>query len=163
MATSTLQYINKLKNFGGVPFGNARLQQFTLITAAGISVNASGAANTDQATALQIADVVRLGIIPSGTTLFDIQAIISAAFSATTTASVGFAYVDGVDVAAVPQNAAYFTAALALNATGVSRKTSVTAPVTIPKDAYLTLTNQVAAQAGAGQVDIVLIGIGTGA
>jgi hypothetical protein len=159
MATVTKSSANKLQRFGGVPFGNHVIYQYNLTT------NASGVAvPSDQSTALQIGDVVRLGLIPAGTTLVDFTAVISDAFTAATTAGVGFAYADGVDSTDVPQNAAYFVAAagLALNATGTARKTTVTAPVTLPKDAYLTLTLAGAAHASVGIVDIAVDGVMTG-
>lgn len=158
MATVTKSRLGQRNIQAGVPFGNAYRGQHTLVTAAGVMVDGN------QATALQIADVVRLGVIPAGTTIHDAQIIISAAFTALTTAGVGFAYVDGVDSAAVPQDAAYFVAAtgLALAAVGVSRKTTTKAPITLPKDAYVTLTLAGAAQAGAGIIDVIVEGIQTG-
>lgn len=73
----------------------------------------------------------------------------------------GFAYVDGVDVTAVPQDADYFYNDLD-EAVGVTLKTSSTAPITLPKDAYLTLLNNTAAQAAAGQLHIIVVGVLTG-
>jgi len=159
MATVTKDYAKKARQFGGVPFGNLVGLQYNLTT------NSSGVlVASDQSTALQVADVVRLGVIPAGTTLVDCVTIISDAFTAATTAGMGFAYVDGVDSTAVPQDAAYFCAAttIALNATGIARKTAVTAPVTLPKDAYLTLTLAGAAHASVGALDVIVQGIQTG-
>lgn len=142
---------------GGVPFGNHWLGQFAMATTAGVLVD------SNQSTALQVADVVRLGIIPAGTTLHDITAIISAAFAATSTASVGFAYADGVDSTAVPQDAAYFLAAgTALSAVAVLRKTNTKSPITLPKDAYLTVTLAGVAQTGNGIADFLISGVQTG-
>ena len=87
--------------------------------------------------------------------------IISDAFTANSTFDLGFAYTDGVDVAAVPQDADYFFAALD-EAVGLTFKTNTTAPVTLPKDAYLILTNNTAAQAAAGAMNILVYGIMTG-
>lgn len=160
MSTVTKNKSAIAKSLAGVPWGNAATIPLNLTT------NAAGAAvDSNLATALQIADVVRLGILPAGLTLHDAQLIISDAFTAATTAGVGFSYVDGVDSATVPQDAAYFVAAasLALNATGISRKTSVTAPVTLPKDAYLILTLAGAAHASVGVLDVIVHGVHTGA
>lgn len=156
MANVTKKNVKNLVQFGG-PDGNAWKDQFTFAT------NASGVfVDSDLATAVQIGDVVRIGVLPAGLTVHDALSIISDAFTALTTANVGFAYVDGVDSTAVPQDAAYFASALAINATGCSRKTGVKAPVTLPKDAYLILTNAGAAHASAGRIDIVVEGINTG-
>lgn len=127
-------------------------------SAAGVAVN------SDLATAVQINDVVRIGFLPSGAELQDAQAIVSDAFTAATTADIGFLYADGVDSAAVQQDAAYFFAALSTAATGRTRSTVAKAPVRLPKDAYLTLTRKEAADASAGVievlVDVVLQGAG---
>ena len=147
----------RAQKFGGVPWGNLTGLQYNFTT------NASGVfVDSDLATAVQSADVVRLGVLPQGMTLFDCLTIISTAFSGSTTASIGFAYVDGVDSTTVPQNAAYFAATLATSSTGVSRKTAVTAPVTLPKDAYLILTIGGAAEGQVGVMDMIVTGIETG-
>lgn len=114
------------------------------------------AANSDLATAVQVNDVVRIGFLPAGAELQDAQAIVSDAFAATTTADIGFLYADGVDSAVVPQNAAYFFAALATSATGRTRSTVANAPVRLPKDAFLVLTRKGAADSAAGIVDVLV-------
>lgn len=121
------------------------------------TTNASGvAANSDLATAVQVNDVVRICFLPSGTELHDAQAIVSDAFAATTTADIGFLYADGVDSTVVPQDAAYFFAALNTAATGRTRATGVKAPVRLPKDAYLVLTRKTAADSAVGIVDVLV-------
>ncbi len=161
MATVTKSRVTKKNVQGGVPFGNAWNGRFQIAT------NASGVlVDSDQATALAIGDVVRAGVIPAGTELHDLQAIVSDAFTALTTAGVGFQYVDGVDSAAVPQDAGYFVAAAGLDlaTVAVTRKTAAKAPVTLPKDAYLIVTLAGAAQQNqAGIVDFVVQGVQTGA
>lgn len=144
---------------GATPYGNMVAYAYSLAT------NASGVPlDTDATAALGTADTVKLGIIPAGTKLLDSMAQVSDAFTATSTAKIGFAYVDGVDDANVPQDADYFNAAVALGSTGITRKdNSATRPVVLPKDAYLTLDNDVAAQAAAGQLDIVIFGEMVGA
>ena len=121
------------------------------------TTNAAGvAANSDLATAVQINDVVRIGFLPSGAELRDAQAIVSDAFTAATTADIGFLYADGVDSTAVPQDAAFFFAALATSATGRTRSTVAKAPVRLPKDAFLVLTRKGAADASVGIVDVLV-------
>jgi hypothetical protein len=158
MATVTTNQINQLQEFGGVPFGNETELTFNLTAASGI------AQNTDQATALQIGDVVRLGILPKGLRLTDCLATISVAFAASTTASLGFAYTDGVDLTgANAQDAAYFiTAGQSLATAAVVRKTGIKAPLVLQKDAYLILTLAGAAQTAAPVLDVSVYGINTG-
>jgi hypothetical protein len=155
MATVNKTYMAKAKQFGGAPFGNQSVLPYKMILAAGVFTD------SDQTTTLAIGDVVRLGIIPAGTLLTDAQTTVSAVFTALTTANIGFLYTDGVDSVVVPQDAAYFAAALALSAAGVSRKTGTKAPLTLPKDAHLVITIAGAAQTLASQLDIIVHGIQT--
>lgn len=60
------------------------------------------------AAAVGAADVIRLGIIPAGVRISDALVLISDASTANITFKLGFAYVDGVDVTAVPQDDDYF-------------------------------------------------------
>lgn len=158
MATITKKKIAAQKQFGGVPYGNKTVLDYNLTT------NAIGAfADSDVATGIALGDVVRLGIIPAGFKVYDSQVIVSDAFTASVTASLGFAYVDGVDVAAVPQSANYFGAGLVLNAVGRLRNATTNAPVTFPKDVYLIATTAGAANAVVGVMDVMLEGVLTGA
>lgn len=157
MANITVDKMSQNRRFGNAPFGNMAAQTYHLAT------NSTGVAlNTDVATAVQATDVVRLGVLQAGFKIQDCQIIRSAVFSAGSTGTFGFLYVDGVDDATSPQDAAYFASALALDATGVSRKTGVKAPQLITKDAYIVMTNNTAAQAVAGVVDIIVIGVDDG-
>lgn len=159
MTTINTNYMVQQQLMGGTPFGNTRNLPYHFETdSSGVIAGAGG----DLATAIQIADVVRLGILPKGLSMQDALIIRSDAFTAATTASIGFAYVDGVDVTAAPQDAAYFASALATDATGVTRKTGVKAPITLSKDAYLILTIAGAAHASAGIMDVIVQGIDTG-
>lgn len=126
-------------------------------TAAGVAVN------SDLATAVQINDVVRIGFLPAGAELLDAKAIVSDAFTAVTTADIGFLYADGVDSTVVPQDAAYFFAALATSATGRTRSTVAKAPVRLPKDAFLVLTRKAAADASVGVIDVLVDAVLQGA
>lgn len=153
MATVTKKRLNKAQQFTA-PYGNKFAQVFRFeTTAAGVAVD------SDLATAVQINDVVRVGILPAGLELHDALAIVSDAFTAATTADIGFLYADGVDVAAAPQNAAYFHAAVTTAATGRVRATAVNAPVRLAKDAYLVVTRKAAADASAGILDVIVEGI----
>ena len=138
----------------GAPYGDLTALVFRMQT------NASGVLTGGDATAaIGDGDVVRIGKIPAGTKLLDSVVTISDAFTASSTYKMGFQYVDGVDVTAVPQDDDYFTAAsTALSSVAVQRKATTTAPVTLPKDAYLILTNAGAAQAAVGILDAVIIG-----
>ena len=140
------------RQFGGVsPFGNLTTLPFKLATAAnGSAVNANSTA------AIALGDKVVLGELPAGMCLQDYLATVSTGFTALVTANIGFEYADGVDSTEVPQNASYFGAAVALNTAGVYRKVTTTAPVTLPKDAWLTITTAGAANAKAARADVVL-------
>jgi len=158
MATITKKKVLNQATFGGTPYGNLSVLPFNLTT------NAVGAfVDSDVATGIALGDVVRLGVLPAGFKLTDSQVIVSDAFTALMTGSLGFAYVDGVDSAAVPQDAAYFGTGLVLNATGRLRNATVKAPVTLPKDAYLILTTAGAACNAVGVADILIDGVLTGA
>lgn len=140
--------------FGGVAYGNMFALSYAFAT------NTSGIfVDSDKATAVGDGDKVVLGKIPAGTRLVDMIAVISDAFTATIDFDIGFEYCDGVDVAAVPQDDNFFAAAADAGAAAVLRKATTTAPVTIPKDAYLILTSTNAAHASAGRIDIDIIGI----
>lgn len=158
MATITKKQ-SYARRLTGAPFGDMlAISDFNLTT------NASGvAALSDTATAVAANDIVRLGILPAGLKLLDYIGTISDAFTATTTFDLGFAYVDGVDSTDVPQDAAFFASGASLASTAVLRKATVTRPLTLPKDAYLILTNKTAAQSAAGVIDIAVIGQAVGA
>jgi hypothetical protein len=143
----------------GAPYGNTTSLLFSMIT------NAAGVMqDSDQATAVAIADKVRLGVIPAGFEIHDSLAIVSDAFTALTTAKVGFEYVDGVDSTDVPQDDDYFTASLTTHTAGryVANNTAVR-PVRLPKDAYLTLVVAGAAHASVGVLDVIVRGENKGA
>ena len=140
--------------FGGTAYGNL----FTLAFA--FATNASGYfLDSDTATsAVGNGDKVILGKIPAGTKLIDMYCYVSDAFQGSSTATIGFEYCDGTDDTAVPEDDDFFCAAATIAATGIIKKTNVTPPVTLPKDAYLILTNAGAAQAAAGILNIEVIG-----
>ena len=158
MATITKKKILAQAQIGGVPYGNKTVLNYNLTT------NAVGAfVDSDVATGIALGDVVRLGVIPAGTRMYDSLVIVSDAFSALVTANLGFQYVDGVDSAAVPQSATYFGTGLVLNAVGRLRNATTNAPITLPKDAYLIATTAGAANAVVGVADVFIEGVLTGA
>lgn len=136
------------------PYGNYWVSKFHFET------NASGIfVNSDKTTAVGIANVVRLGILPAGLELMDVLGIISDASTAAVTIDLGFAYVDGVDVTATPQDAAYFANDQAISSLAVFRKTGTKAPLILPKDAYLTMLNNTAAHDQACILDFIVQGV----
>ena len=157
MPTVTKKYAHSMRKHQGITaYGNLSAVKCTFET------NASGVfVDSDQATAVIVADVVRLGpVLPAGMEIHDMLAIISSAFTALTTAKVGFAYVDGVDDPDVPQDDDYFAAAMATSAQARLRASNNTVkPVVLPKDAYVTLTVAGAAHASAGRMDLLITGI----
>ena len=155
IVTSTSKHRNQL---GATPWGNLNALMFTLQTNV-----AGGATDADSAAPLAVGDKVRLGVLPAGSTLVDSQAVVSTALTAAVTGNLGFEYVDGVDDAKVPQDAAYFGAALDLATAARLRNATAKAPVTLPKDAFLVLTTAGAANDKAGRVDVVVQAISTGA
>lgn len=156
MANVTKKQLAQELQFGsGAPYGNYTGLHFTFET------NASGVyVNSDQTTAVVQTNVVRIGILPAGFRMDDYLAIISDAFTGSATADIGWAYVDGVDVTATPQDADYFDAALALDGTTRTRGLNLAVrPVKLPKDAYLTLTIAGADLAAVGVLDIIVYGV----
>lgn len=155
MATVTKKRLTQAQQFAA-PYGNLFGQSYRFQT------NASGVfADSDLATAVQVNDVVRVGILPAGLEIHRGEAVVSDAFAASTTADIGFLYVDGVDSTSVPQSATYFHSVLATSSTG--RTASVAAaPVRLPKDAYLVVTRKGAADSAAGILDYVINGTLTG-
>ena len=158
MGNVTKKGIATETRIGGVPWGNATILHYPLeTTSAGVW------ADSDLTTAIQVNDVLRLGILPAGFKIYDYMLNISDAFTGGTTGAIGFAYVDGVDSTAVPQDADYFCAATTLASQARLRQTNVAVrPVTLPKAAYLTLTWAGAAADAVGKLDIGVIGEMTG-
>ncbi|HEY6612761.1 MAG TPA: hypothetical protein VIZ86_16730 [Pseudomonas sp.] len=146
--------------FGGfTPYGNLSTLRYLLET------NATGVPKMSNAeAALAINDVVKFGYpLPSGMLVEDLQVIVSDHFGAGVTCDVGFAYADGEDVAAYPQDAAAFGAGLVLSAAGRLRTTSSKALFALPKDAHIVLTVKGADVAEAGKLQIVVHGERLGA
>jgi hypothetical protein len=156
MANVTKKQLAQELQFGsGAPYGNYTGLHYTFET------NSSGVyVNSDQTTAVVQTNVVRIGILPAGMRIDDFLCIISDAFTGSATANIGFAYTDGVDSSAVPQDADYFDAALALDGTTRTRGLNLAVrPVKLPKDAYLILTIAGADLAAVGVMDIIVYGV----
>ena len=149
MTTLTIKQLGA-RLHSGAPYGNVAAYPARFTTSAAGVV----AGQDDLPTALQIADVVKLAYLPAGSRLIDSVAYLSDVFTAAATAKLGFKYVDGVDDTDVPQDDDYFNATLDLNALAIVRKTNPAPPVTLPKDAWLTLTLAGANLAAAGVLDV---------
>jgi hypothetical protein len=157
MATVTKNTKDLSVSLGSTPWGNLSALAYRVQT------NSAGAVlGSDSAAALASADKVRVGILPAGFKFVDSQVIISDAFTASVTGSVGFEYVDGVDDAAVPQSATYFGSALTLSSAARLRNATTNAPVTLQKEAWLILTTGGATHNTAALADIVILGIAEG-
>lgn len=157
MANVYKKGIKDANQIGNAPYGNLSVLHFDFQT------NSSGVmSDSTLTTAVQSGDVVSIGILPKGMKLIDCVVYITDAFAGSTTADIGFKYVDGVDDTSVPQDADFFAAALSTASTGISRKTNIAKPVVLPKDAYLTLTVGGAAHSAVGVLDVAVIGESTG-
>lgn len=153
MATVTKKRAKDAQTFGSVPYGNISRLLYRLET------NSSGAmVNSDSTSALAISDVARVGLVPAGFRLDDMQVIVSNAFPASCTCSVGFAYKDGVDDTSVPQSASFFGSGIALSSAARIRSSASNAPVVLPKDAWLIVTIAGAAVNEVGIADFLING-----
>lgn len=154
MSNIKVNGIDKAVIFGGVPYGNRSSFKFNM------TCNSSGViADSDDATVLAIGDIVKIGYLPAGMKLEDWHLIISDAFKASSACKIGFEYVDGVDVAAVPEDDDYFFAtATVLTSIAVLRKVVGNVPIILPKDAYIIWTHEGAAADEACVADMIVVG-----
>lgn len=152
MTTITKKFLGNEKQSTGTPYGTSTTLHYSLATN-----SSGGVVGGDSTSAVASGDVVRMGILPAGMRLDDAKVLVSTAWTATVTGKVGFAYVDGVDSTAVPQDDDYFGSALAIATAGryAANNTGVR-PVVLPKDAYLILTTGAAANAKASQTDVLV-------
>lgn len=154
MATITKTQKDPRVSLGSTPWGNLTALRYLVQT------NAAGAVlGSDSSAAIAANDVIRVGPLPAGFRLIDSEVIVAAVLAGN--AKVGFAYQDGVDDAKVPQDDDYFGAAVSLSAAARVRNTTANASVTLPKDAWLTMTAS-AAVAAAGTVEVIVFGIAEG-
>jgi hypothetical protein len=154
MPTITKNRYQDSQNFGQNPYGNLTVLEY------GVATTATGAVvGSDSTAAVLSGDVIRIGVLPAGLRLHDSLMIVNDAFTASVTGTLGFAYMDGVDDTAVPQDADYFGAAVAINAVGRYRASNnAVVPVTLPKDAWLTLTTGGATHNTAANAVILVTG-----
>ena len=144
-------------NLGITPYGNLTALHFVLET------NAAGAViNSNSAAAVALGDVVCIGTLPAGFKLVDSQVVVQNGLTTDVTGKLGFAYVDGVEGIAIQQDDDYFGAGLVLSAAARLRNVTTNSAVTLPKDAYLTLTTAGAANAKASRVEVTVYGIAQG-
>lgn len=154
MATITKTQKDPRVSLGSTPWGNLTALRYLVQT------NAAGAVlGSDSSAAIAANDVIRVGPLPAGFRLIDSEVIVAAVLAGN--AKVGFAYQDGVDDTKVPQDDDYFGAAVPLSAAARVRNTTANSSVTLPKDAWLTLTAS-AAVAAAGTVEVIVFGIAEG-
>lgn len=142
------------RQFGGFsPFGNNTSLNF------GVKTDATGKVigAADGSAAPAIGDVIDLGQLPQGWRLEDATVYVTTGMTAAVTGSLGFAYEDGVNDAAVPQDAAYFGAALNLAAAARLRATG-SKLVVLPKTARLIFTIAGAANAKASDIQVIVSG-----
>ena len=158
MATITKLGIPDPSNqLGASPYGNLTAFRYALKTIASGAVEGG-----DSAAAVAAGDVVKIGLLPAGFRLIDSEIIVKTGLTATTTAKVGFAYADGEDSTAVPQDDDFFGAGIAVATAGRYRNATGNTSVTLPKEAWLTLTTAVAANAKASELEIIVFAINEG-
>lgn len=138
--------------------GNQFVEQYNL------AVDSAGKVNGVD---LNTGDVIQLGFLKAGWTLHPAAAdvVITDAFGTGVTGTLGFAYVDGVDLAgADAQDADYFMKSNTLAAAAIVRgNNEAVKPITLKKSAYLTLTlGGTAHDASAANMDVFIRGINTG-
>ena len=157
MATINKKNPDNGVQLGSTPWGNLSALRYSLKT------NAIGAViNSDSAAALAVNDVVNVGHLPAGFRFVDSQVLVKTGMTATVTGDLGFAYKDGVDVTATPQDADYFGAGLNMATAARLRNATTNASVVLPKDAHLTLTVKTANNAKASEIEVVIYGIAEG-
>lgn len=156
MATVTKQ-ASERNHFDHTPYGNVVALRYTIkTTATGAVVGGNSSAPLD------VGDVLNVPQLPAGLRMFDHHVIVKTPMTASVTASLGFAYMDGKDDASVPQDNDYFGAALNMAAAARLRSTTPNASVTLPKPAYLTLTMAGAKNVKAAEVEVVILAIAEG-
>ena len=156
MATVSLKSALK-RQFGNNPYGNLSVLSFALATLA-----SGAAADSDSTTAIAAGDVIDLGPLPEGLRLDDAQIIVSTGMTATITGSLGFKYEDGTDSTEAPQDAAYFGSGIDL-ATAGRKRAAGTKLLTLAKPARLILTTDVADNAKASDIKVLVYGEQVGA
>lgn len=157
MATISKKNPDNSVQLGNTPWGNLSALRYSLATtAAGAVINGSSGAPVAEN------DVIQLGHLPAGFRFVDSEVIVKVGMTATITGDLGFAYKDGLNDTAVPQDADYFGVALNLAAAARLRNATTNATLVLPKDAFLTLTVKTANNAKASDIEVVIFGIAEG-
>ncbi len=157
MATINKKNPDNGVQLGNTPWGNLSALRYTVKT------NTAGAViNSDSASAIAANDVVNLGHLPAGFRFVDSQVTVVTGMKATATGDLGFSYKDGVDDTAVPQDADYFGAALALATAARLRNATSNPSIVLPKDAHLTLQVKTVGNDKASEIEVVIFGIAEG-
>ena len=158
MATITKLGIPDPSNqLGASPYGNLTAFRYVLKT------NSSGAVvGGDSSSAVAAGDTVKVGILPAGFRLVDAEVIVKTAMTASVTVDVGFAYTDGVDVTAVPQDADALIDGASAASVARLRSTTAVGSVVLPKEAWLTVTTGGAANAKASELEVIVFAINEG-
>lgn len=157
MATISLKHRSGGNNIGNTPWGNLSALRYRVKTSStGVVVNG------DSTTAPAVNDQINLGHLPAGFRYVDSQVVVVTGMTATVTGDLGFVYKDGVDDTAVPQDADYFGAGIALATAARVRNATSNASLVLPKDANLTLTIKTLANAKASDIEVVIYGIAEG-
>ena len=143
-----------INQFGGfTPYGNTTTLRAT------VEPNATGGIITvDGKVTPAVNDVLRIQSLPEGMVPHDLQLIVSTAFKAGVTCSLGIEYVDGVDDLAVPQDPAFFGSGLALSAVARIRTASTKPLIRLPKEVYLIMTFTGAANDQVARADVAVMG-----
>lgn len=143
-----------INQFGGfTPYGNSTTYRASLLT------NAIGALlDSGSTAAVANGDKLIVQVLPEGYIPQDLQLIVSTAFTAGVTASIGIEYVDGLNDADVPNDPAYFGSGLALGTAGRIRTSSTKPLLPLAHEAWLTVTIAGANNVKAARADIVVIG-----
>ena len=158
MATITKLGIPDPSNqLGASPYGNLTAFRYVLETTATGAVKGG-----DSTAAVASGDTVKIGLLPAGFRLIDSEIVVKTGLTATITAKVGFAYADGVDSTDVPQDDDFFGTGITVATAGRYRNATSNPSVTLPKEAWLTLTTAVAANAKASELEIIVFAINEG-
>lgn len=157
MATIKVKSVGNGVHLGNTPWGNLTALRYVVKT------NAAGAViNSDSTAAIAANDIVNLGHLPSGFRFIDSQVTVVTGMKATSTGDLGFAYKDGVDDTAVPQDADYFGAGLAIATAARLRNATTNPSIVLPKDANLLLTVKTVGNDKASEIEVVIYGIAEG-
>ena len=158
MADYTYRQANhSYPDHGGVAKGNTSTYVLDIeADSSGILVDAGAEA------ALAAGDVIKRFHIPENFTVTDMQVVVTTAAGQVATFSVGFRYVDGVDVAEYPEGDDFYFASVALDAAARIRLSTAKRAVPFTKPAHLVLVAAGATLASALKMQLIVGGIHDG-